>query len=81
MKCYHCGCEISDSAKYCLYCGKRVGDARCASEGDSFHGKPDNRAILKGKSQRVQFPYGLKIFIAVMVTVMVGIVIACMAMQ
>ncbi len=81
MKCYHCGCEIPDSAKYCLYCGKRVGDARCTSGGDSFQGKSDDRTISKEKSQRVQFPYGLKILIAVMVSVMIGIVIACMAMQ
>lgn len=81
MKCYHCGCKISDSAKYCLYCGKRVGETRCAYRGDSFNGKPEERTILKGKPQRVRFPYGLKILIAVMVLAMAGIVIVCLRMQ
>lgn len=81
MKCYHCGCEIPDSAKYCLHCGKRVGDAQRGANGDSFQGKLDDKTIQKGKNTRVQFPYGLKIFIAVMVLTMAVIVIVCLSMQ
>lgn len=56
MKCYNCGATIPDGAKYCLNCGRKMGDGGNGSS-SNFEGKKECLdASKKRKGTRITFP-------------------------
>lgn len=50
MKCYNCGNELPSNSKYCLSCGKKVGD-KGNNSCDELIGEPEERKINNRSSQ------------------------------
>lgn len=61
MKCYNCGNEIPNDAKYCLSCGRKVGDSGSANSAKEIQGSPEPRK--RGRKQRrwPRIPYALRL--------------------
>lgn len=56
MKCYNCGATIPDGVKYCLSCGRKLGD-KGGSSSSNFEGEREHLdASKKRKGTRVTFP-------------------------
>ncbi len=58
MRCYNCGSQLPEGAKYCLSCGRKVGD-KSGVTSDNLEGKgsEDHPERLKTKAgKRIAFP-------------------------
>lgn len=74
MRCYNCGSELPEGVKYCLSCGRKVGDKGSSSsthaEGSAEHLDPSK----KKEGKRFKLPlfhrcmiFLILLFLAVMV--------------
>lgn len=56
MKCYNCGATLPDGAKYCLNCGRKIGDHGDASS-SRFQGEKEHLDTTKKREgTRITFP-------------------------
>ena len=77
MKCYNCGNEIPKDAKYCLSCGRKVGDSGSFDSAKEIQGSPEPRKRGRGKESKwAKIPYGLRLlsFITI-VTIIVLLIV------
>ena len=75
MKCYNCGNEIPQGAKYCLSCGRKVGDTGSAKSDTHAQGNPEHVGERSYKKLTTRFPYGLKFLFFIVVAVVVCLII------
>lgn len=75
MKCYNCGNEIPQGAKYCLSCGRKVGDTGSAKSDTHAQGKPEHVGERSYKKLTTRFPYGVKFLFFIVVAVVVCLII------
>lgn len=66
MRCYNCGSPLADDAKYCLSCGRKVGDGGQAG-GSVLEGKPEHKRMEKREPKAFRLPmfYGLGLCLAI----------------
>ena len=70
MKCYGCGSELPQGAKYCLSCGRKVGEKAINSEEQTLTGAREHLTKnSSGKSTRL--PVVLDILLGCMAIVLV----------
>ncbi len=74
MKCYNCGNNLPDGAKYCIVCGQKIGEKGNASsthfEGAKEHLDPNK----KRKGTRITFPPVWQWIISIALILMIAIV-------
>ena len=75
MKCYNCGNEIPQGAKYCLSCGRKVGDAGKTKSDTHAQGEPEHIGKRSYKKLTTRFPYGLKILFFVVIAIIVCLIV------
>lgn len=66
MKCYNCGNEIPQGAKYCLSCGRKVGDAGNHDSETHAEGDPEHVSQKKSPKNIISKPFGWKIFFGIL---------------
>lgn len=55
MRCYGCGAELPEGSKYCLSCGKRVGDKNVERSSKNVEGEREH-VDVKRKGKPVRLP-------------------------
>ncbi len=76
MKCYNCGNEIPQGSKYCLSCGRKIGDSGDMGRQETEAiGSPEKRKAANYNSARIKIPVGIRIFIGVLALFIVAMLI------
>ena len=75
MRCYNCGSELPEGVKYCLSCGRKVGDKGSSSsthaEGSAEHLDPSKKK--EGKRFKLPLFHRCMIFLALLLLVVLAL--------